>query len=195
MIEWLVLNRIELIASVLGILYVLLALRQNILCWPVGIANVALYIFVFYDAGLFGDMALQAFYLVMGFYGWYAWKSNKSAESEKLKISKISLKTLIFIIILSAFCTYLFGYILSRTISTIPYWDGATTALGLAGTWLTARKYLENWLWWIFTDMLCVGIYIYKELHLTVIFYSVMTIMAAIAWFKWKKDYKKQIAG
>lgn len=191
---WLAEHWIELLASLLGILYVLLALKQNIWCWPVGLVNVALYILVFYRARLFGDMVLQGFYMVMAVYGWYNWKYGKSGqEADTLKITKIPLKTFGVMILLTAAASWGFGYVLSRTVSTIPYWDGATTALGLAGTWMTARKYLENWLFWIFTDLLCVGVYFYKGLHLTVVFYAVLAVMAGIAYIEWRKEYKKNI--
>ncbi|MCF8302078.1 MAG: nicotinamide riboside transporter PnuC [Bacteroidales bacterium] len=192
-LNWLLANYIELAGSLLGILYVILAARQSIWCWPVGIVNVTLYIIVFYSADLFGDMALQAFYLIMSFYGWYKWVkgSEESAEAE-LKISNIPKKLFIYALVATVAMSLLFGYILTFTPSDIPYWDGATTALGLTGTWMTARKYIENWAVWIFTDTLCVGIYIYKELYLTVGFYFVMTIMAIIAYRQWSKDFKRQ---
>ena len=80
---------------------------------------------------------------------------------------------------------------MSFTNSDIPYWDGLTTGLGLVATWMTARKILENWLVWIFTDILCVGIYYYKELHLTAIFYLIMAIIAVIGYYKWKRSMKE----
>ncbi|MBN1337958.1 MAG: nicotinamide mononucleotide transporter [Bacteroidales bacterium] len=186
--DWIAQNLIELTASLLGIAYVILALKQKALCWPVGIVNVGMYIFVFYQARLFGDMALQAFYLVMGFYGWYNWVHGKASGEKKLPVIRMAGKTVVILALIIVTAAVVFGVVLRATSSSLPFWDGATTALGLAATWMTARKYLENWLLWIFTDLLCTGIYIYKELYLTSALYLVLAMVAAVAWFEWKKN-------
>jgi len=187
--EWLLDNWIELIASLFGVVYVLLALKQSVWCWPAGIINVGLYIFVFYQARLFGDVALQAFYLLISFYGWYNWIFGRSEGQATLPVIRLERSTGMVLLVITVSGSILFGYILSLSSSSIPYWDGATTALGLAGTWMIARKYLENWLVWIFTDLLCTGIYLYKELYLTAGLYLLLAFVAVAAWFEWKKRY------
>lgn len=191
--EWLIGHWIELAGALLGVLYVFLAARQNIWCWPVGILNVGLYIVVFFYSGLYGDMALQTFYLFMGIYGWYRWsRGGTSQGKEGMKISRISPQLLFFLIVVSALGSFVFGYILTLTPSSIPYWDGTTTALGLVCTWMTARKILENWIGWVIADLLSAGIYVYKELYLTVGLYLVLTTMAVFAYRQWLRDYKKK---
>jgi nicotinamide mononucleotide transporter len=187
-IHWITLNYLEVIGSILGIVYVILATKQNIWCWYAGIINVTIYIFVFIDARLYGDMALQIFYLVMSFYGWYEWKFSKTVKSKKLGISNINRKLFLLVFVITVILSIGFGYLLTFTNTDVPHWDGVTTALGLIGTWMTARKYLENWLVWIVANILCVGIYFYKGLYPTVGFYTIITILAVIGYFKWKKE-------
>lgn len=190
--QWIAVNYIEIIGSLLGIAYVLLANKQNIWCWPVGFVNVAMYIYIFLGAGLYGDSVLQFFYLVMSVYGWYQWKYGGKGEQE-LKISRLGLKTGIALLILAIISTLLFGFILEKfTDSVIPYWDGLTTSLGILATWMTARKILENWIIWVGTNLVCVGVYLYKELYPTTVFYFILMAIAAYAYFNWLKDYKKQ---
>jgi nicotinamide mononucleotide transporter len=188
---WLFSNYIELLASIFGIVYVILATRQNIWCWLAGIINVALYIFIFFNAKLYGDMSLQIVYLILSFYGWYCWKYSKSDRNAILVISKLKRNTGLLLLLIVIIMSIVFGYMLSFTNSDIPYWDGLTTALGLVATWMTARKILENWIVWIFTDLLCVEIYHYKELHPTTVFYFIMAIIAVIGYNKWKKSIKQ----
>jgi len=187
-ISWITTNYIELLGFLFGIIYVLLAMRQNIWCWLSGIINVSLYIIIFLHAKLYGDMALQIFYLVMSFYGWYNWLKKKNSKSASLIVSQINSKTTIILIIITPLAALLFGYILTFTPSDVPYWDGLTTALGLVATWMTAKKILENWLVWIFANILCVGIYYYKELYPTMIFYFVLAICAIAGYYQWKKE-------
>jgi len=188
--SWISSNYIELLATIFGIIYVILATRQNIWCWVAGIINVALYIFIFFNARLYGDMSLQLVYLVLSFYGWYSWKYGRSDDKKILQVSTLKLRIALFLLIILLILSLLFGYLLSFTDSDIPYWDGLTTALGLIATWMTARKVLENWLVWIFTDLLCVGIYYYKELNPTAVFYFIMAVIAVIGYYKWKKAMK-----
>lgn len=132
-------------------------------------------------------MLLQVFYLIMGFYGWYAWYHNthKTAETNIVKIRTLHL----YLMLLSvALMTPAFGFLLSYTNDTIPYWDGFTTALGLAGTWMTARKYIENWLLWIFANAVCVGVFYHKGLYPTVVYYIIMTVLAYKGYLTWKKE-------
>lgn len=186
-IDWITHNYIELIGSLLGIAYVLLAIKQNILCWLIGIISCAIYMVVFFVTKLYGDMSLQAFYLVMGFYGWYAWyKQNDSTG--KIVITSVSRSVFLWLLFSIVTMTWAFGYILTFTDDPIPYWDGFTNALGLAGTWMTARKYLENWLLWIFANVVCVGIYFYKGLYPTVVFYAIMALLAYRGYLIWQKE-------
>lgn len=190
--QWIALNYIEIIGSLLGIAYVLLANKQNIWCWPVGFVNVAMYIYIFLEAGLYGDSVLQFFYLVMSVYGWYQWKFGGKGDNE-LKISRLRSKTGVALLVLALLSTLLFGFVLEKfTDSIIPYWDGLTTALGILATWMTARKILENWIVWVGTNMICVGVYLYKQLYPTTVFYFILMAIAAYAYFNWLKDYRKQ---
>ncbi|MBI9033363.1 MAG: nicotinamide mononucleotide transporter [Bacteroidales bacterium] len=190
MIDWILQNYIEILGLVFGVAYVILAARQNIWCWATGIVNVSMYIYIFYVARLYGDMSLQIFYLVMSFYGIYQWKFGKTLNEGSLSIRNISPKILITSGFFTLAAWMLVGWLLTKTSSDIPYWDGLTTALGLTATWMTARKYIENWMLWIFTDALCVGIYFYKELNLTAFFYGFLTLMAIYGYREWKKQQK-----
>ncbi|MDE6559615.1 MAG: nicotinamide riboside transporter PnuC, partial [Muribaculaceae bacterium] len=79
----------------------------------------------------------------------------------------------------------LIGYILDiATDSTVPWADGATTALSIMAMWMLARKYTEQWLVWIAADVASAWLYWYKDLWLTGGLYM---IYAIIAWFGYKK--------
>lgn len=132
-------------------------------------------------------MLLQAFYLLVGFYGWYLWL-RKEKQTQQTRISHMPFKMRLITIIVIGLMTVVFGYLLTLTDDPIPYWDGFTNALGLAATWMTARKYLENWWLWIFTNLLCCIIYYFKELYPTVIFYFIMAVLAYRAAIIWNKE-------
>lgn len=65
--------------------------------------------------------------------------------------------------------------------------DAFTTALSITATWLLARKILENWLYWIVVDLVSTILYVYKSLYPSAILFSVLTILAVVGYFKWRK--------
>lgn len=195
-IEYLSKNIIEILGFIFGITYVLLAIKQSFWCWIAGIINVSMYIIVFYQERLYGDAVLQIFYLVMSFYGLLLWTgivsaSAKNDHNNKIPIRKTDQKTQKYLLFFVFVVAIMSGYLLSKTDNDIPYLDGLTTALGLAATWMTARKLLENWLVWIFTNILCVAIYAYKGLYPTMIFYLLLAIIAYSGYNEWKKEFNK----
>jgi nicotinamide mononucleotide transporter len=76
--------------------------------------------------------------------------------------------------------------------SDVPVIDSLTTSFSIVATWMLARKYIENWIIWIFVDFASVGLYIYKSLWPTVILFAIYTVMAFFGYFEWKKDLKSE---
>lgn len=190
MISWLSNNYIEVMAALLGIAGVWLTTRQLIWCWPVGLANVILSMFVFFEARLYADVLLQCFYLVMTLYGWYHWVFGKEGRRQ-LSVSHIKPALLVALIIAGALGSALAGYLFSTyTNASLPYWDAAVAVWGVIATYAMARKIIENWIMWIITDAVCVGIYFYKELFAFTVLYFIFTVLAAYGYYKWSKDYK-----
>lgn len=74
LIPWITEHWLEIFGAMAGIIYVLLEIRQNIWLWPVGIVTSSVYIIVFFTSKFYADMSLQAYYVVISFYGWYVWR-------------------------------------------------------------------------------------------------------------------------
>ena len=78
-------NPLEAAGATLGLLNLWLTRQQNILCWPVGIACVLLYAFVFFEARLYSDTLLQLVYVAVQAYGWRLWaRGSRTARSRAL---------------------------------------------------------------------------------------------------------------
>ena len=65
---------LEITGTVTGILYLWLEYRASIYLWIAGIIMPAVYIFVYYDAGLYADFGINIYYLGAAIYGWMMWK-------------------------------------------------------------------------------------------------------------------------
>jgi len=184
---------LEIIGVVTGLLCVYLAALNNIWNWPIAVVSVGIYIFIFYDAHLYADMGLQFYFMVMNFYGWYYW-SRKPATEAKTPVLLITWKETLLSIIAVIVFTFFLGYVLKyNTSASYPYIDSFCTACSLVAQVFLARKVLENWLIWIFVDVIYVGVYIYKHLDLTAVMYGIYVAIALLGYLDWKKDYKKQV--
>lgn len=181
-------STIEIVAVIFGFLCVFLTIRESIWCWPTGLVQVFLYIFIFYDAKLYSDFLLHIIYVAMQFYGWYFWLhgGNKSQEA---KVTKLSPAWLSGSILISALSTGALGYVMATaTDASFPYADAFTTIFSLAAQWLMSRKKLESWYFWIAVDCVAINIYYAKALHLTAGLYTAFLIMAFIGLASWKRS-------
>jgi nicotinamide mononucleotide transporter len=189
---WLGLNYIELIGALAGIIGVWLTARQIIWCWPVALLNVIIYIYVFFISKLYADFGLQLFYLYMTLYGWYHWLYGGKDHLE-LPVSRISLKNFLILFVIGMPTVFILGYLLKKyTDAYYPYWDSFVSIWGIIGTYMMARKIIEHWLVWIVVDLICVGIYYYKNLFATSVLYFIFIILAIYGWQKWIKVYRIQ---
>lgn len=192
--EWLLVNKIEVLGAILGILYIRFSIRQNIFTWPTGILTSALYIIVFFNSALYASMMLQFYYVGISVYGWYYWLNGKRDDNKSLlPVQTANKKLWIKLVVIFAVLYVIILFILIRfSDSDVPYMDSLTTSLSIVATWMLAKKYIENWLIWIFADIVSVGLYVFKSLWPTVILFVVYTILAYFGYIEWKKDLKEK---
>jgi nicotinamide mononucleotide transporter len=117
------------------------------------------------------------------------WKyGNKSKEQKELPITRMPKRSWLKASIVFLVAQFIIaGVLINYTDSNVPWWDAFTTALSIIGMWMLARKYLEQWWIWIVVDVVCVGLYIYKELYFTASLYALYAIIAIFGWLNWKK--------
>lgn len=190
--EWILTNKIELLGAVLGITYIFLSIRQNILTWLIGILSSLFYLFVFFQSKLYAEMGLQGYYILISIYGWYFWlNGNRTEEKQPVPVRQMSQNQYFYFSIAALLIFLVLYFVLKNFTNTdVPFADGLVTSLSILATWMLARKFIENWLIWIFVDLVSTGLYVYKNLWPTVILFAVFTFMAFIGYTKWKKDLK-----
>jgi nicotinamide mononucleotide transporter len=183
----------EILGFVTGALCVWLLARQNIWNWPIGIANNLFYIVVFLRSGLFGDAGLQVVYIMLATYGWWTW-AFPNGERAELPVAKTSRRQWIYLIAMTAGAAILLRMFLAKfTPSTVPAWDGLTTALSLAATWCQCKKLLESWWIWIAADLIYMPLYVYKELRLTALLYFVFMLLCIAGLRAWRRALTRHL--
>lgn len=186
-------NYLEIIGTAVGLLYLWLEYRASAWLWVASIAMPAIYLVVYYRAGLYADLGISIYYILASVYGLICWLSHRTdtkaaADAPQLGITRTPRRqyaplALTFIAIFAAI-----GFILSRyTDSTVPWADAFTTALSIVAMWMLARKYVEQWLVWIAADVACAVLYAYKGLWFTGALYALYAAIAVLGYHKWKR--------
>ena len=184
----------ELLGFITGAICVWLQVKENVWNWPAGIANNIFYIVVFWRSGLYADSLLQWIYIAISVYGWWNWVRG-GAEHSRLKISRTSRAATLAYAALTGCGTVVFYELLRRyTNSTVPIWDGLTTAMSLTAQYMLTRKLVENWWWWIAVDVIYIALYVYKHLLLTSVLYAIFLAMCIMGLRRWKQMLDRSVS-
>lgn len=185
---WVATSYLEIVSVAFGLIYVILAARENIWCWPAAFIGTGTAIFLFWDASLFMESALNIYYLFMAVFGWWQWQYG-SDEKTELAISAWTINQHIKAFGLIAILTLSSGYWLaSNTEAALPFVDSFTTWSAVITTWMIAQKILENWLYWVVIDAVSVWLYAERGLYLYALLFAAYTVIAVFGYVKWKNS-------
>ncbi len=177
---------LEIIAVILGIVYVILAAKNSNWCWIFGILGSALsiYLFIIY-AKLYGEAVLNLFYVIAGIYGWITWK-NQVKHNEVYHFGWI--KNLI-IIALGVFLSFMLYSIISTffVASQKPLTDSFTTIFSFIATYLTAKKWIANWIYWVIIDLVSTYLYFIRGLEIYALLMFSYSFIAIYGYYQWRK--------
>ena len=224
---------LDIVTTILGLIYLVLEYRASIALWVVGIVMPAMDIYLYWSHGLYGDAGMAVYYTLAAIYGYAVWKfgakwkrmlkrkasgaagSDKALEadgsdkavdvagsdkavdaaggsSEELPITffprHLILRTLGFFLLAWAATYYV---LVAYTNSTVPLLDAFTNALSFVGLWALARKYVEQWLFWIAVDVVCCYLYVVKGIPFKAGLYGLYVVIAVMGYIKWKGLAKK----
>ncbi len=194
MMDYIASHGLDIFTTVLGLIYILLEYRASIWLWAVGIIMPALDVWLYWSHGLYGDAGMAVYYTVAAVYGYAVWKFGKKhnqTEKEELPITymkkSLYLPTVFFFLAAWGITYYI---LITFTNSTVPLQDSFTNALSFVGLWALARKYIEQWFFWILVDAVCCYLYIVKGIPFKAGLYGLYVIIAVAGYFKWKKMMK-----
>lgn len=186
------LSSLEACAVLLAIAYLILAVKENILCWYCALFSTAIYIFLFWNVSLLMESALNVYYLIMAVYGWQQWKFG-GKNNDGVKIRTLGLKQNAMIIVFILMATIFSGWVLkANTSAAWPYVDSFTTWGSVATTIMVARKFLENWLYWLVIDSISIPLYIDRGLYLTAFLFMIYIIIVIIGYMRWSRLYQSE---
>ena len=179
---------LEMLAFVLSLAMVVCNIRVNMAGWPLAIAASLLYFMLFWDSRLYGEAALQIVFAVVAGWGWWQWLRGRAADGSALRVRHLSGRARLALLAAVLLAWPLLGAFLRRATDTdVPWWDALPTAGSLAGQWLLARKYVDNWPVWVVVNAVSVGLFAWKGLWLTAVLYALFLVMALWGWRAWQR--------
>ena len=184
LLEW---SPLESVAAAFGVVSVFLSTRQNIWSWPTAIVNVALYTVVFYNGRLYGQMGLQAVFLVLSVYGWYQWLHGGEQKTE-LRVSRASPRLLGILSAINLVTWIALAAILRRTDAALPWLDALMATTSLIAQWMMTRKILENWILWIALDIVYMPMFLSQRLYATALLYAAFLVLAVMGFVEWRRS-------
>jgi nicotinamide mononucleotide transporter len=177
----------ETLGFVTGAVCVWLTVKENIWNWPIGIANSAFFVVLFFGARLFADMSLQIIYIILGFLGWYWWLRGGEGQTT-LHVSRATPATLLVVGAIVVGATAGMALFLRSVGDSAPFLDALTTTLSLAAQYLLTRKLIENWYVWITADVIYIGLYSARGLYLTAALYALFLGLCLLGLRQWRQS-------
>ena len=185
---WSALSMTETAAVALALAYLVLAVRQNILCWAAALLSSLLYTWVFFTARLYMESVLQIFYAAMAVYGWYQWR-YAGDDGAGVRIHTWRLRRHAQVLVGIAAASLLLGWGMSHTGAAFPYADALTTVAAIVSTFMVARKVLENWGYWFVIDSISIYLYVARELYLTALLFLLYLVLIVIGFRSWRRAW------
>jgi nicotinamide mononucleotide transporter len=181
------LSLFELVAAVITAVSIWLGTRQNIWYYPTGLVALVMYTWVYFQAKLYAESVLQVVCLVLMIYGWYAWLHGGAHRTE-LPVSRTPRWAWIAGIVSGAIGSALvIAFQLRFTDNPNPYVDSSLFVWSLVAQWMTARKWIENWILWVVINTISVPLYVVRELYPTAVLYVVLWILAIVGYVQWRR--------
>ncbi len=199
---------LEFLAVVTSAVAVGFSARGSVWSWPIGLVNVILFFFLFFQIQLYPDVFLQVFFFVTNLMGWWAWTHPRTGEGvvkspnqgQELRISRTPAAALLIwsgsglvaTVVLGAFAqnlNTLFPLAFSKP-SAFPYIDSFTTVMSIVATFLMIRKRVECWYVWLLVDLVLTGVYFIKGVKFVSLEYGVFCLIALLGAFNWTREYR-----
>jgi nicotinamide mononucleotide transporter len=181
---------LEQLATVLGVLFVWLAMRESLWNFPVGLVQAAIFGWVCFEGKLYSETVLQVIFFAAMIYGWWHW-THGGRDREPLAVQRLSAGETAGWIAGTLGLWAGWGWGMARfTNAALPWWDGFVFASSVASQWLQSRKALENWAGWIIANTVAVGVFWAKDYHWFAVLYFLFWLMAWGGLRAWLKSWR-----
>jgi nicotinamide mononucleotide transporter len=194
---------LEFFAVITGIVAVGLSALANVWSWVIGLINVMLYFFLFYQVQLYPDMFLQVFFFVTNVAGLWRWTHPQPGEEDRkkeLRVSWMRPAEIVYVLAAVVIGTALLG-LFARNLhglfpavfsapSAMPFVDSFIAVMSVIVTFYMIQKKIECWIMWLIIDIVATWVYYVRDIKFTSLLYFVFCLIAAFALYNWIREYR-----
>ena len=185
---------VALVSAICGITYTFLAGKGLPVCYLFGITGSSFYSFLAFQNSLWANLLLYAcYYLPMQILGYFRW--NKNLQSGKREIVKIRLpkKELLCLIVVLLALSIIVYQLLIYLKDTNPFLDSITAVFSIGGMYLTERRAIEQWVFWMGVNALSLAMWINDALdgarvYSTIAMWGVYLFLAIYFYLEWRRE-------
>jgi nicotinamide mononucleotide transporter len=196
---------IELSATLLIVIYVLLITRKIVWAWPLGLITFSLFAVLFYQVRLYSDFFEQFYYIGNCIYGWFTWRAaRKKAQQSGIEpgVSCLEVKGRIIALAIILTGGTALGFTMSRIHNwfpvlfplpaAFPYIDAAATVMGFVAAGLMTHKKIESWILWICVNSICIWLYYARNVKFVAVLYIFFLALAVNGLITWGKELHRK---
>ena len=187
---------LDIVTTILGLIYIRLEYKASIALWLVGIIMPAMDVWLYWSHGLYGDAGMAVYYTAAAIYGYAVWRFGRKynqTDAGQMPITHFSKKLIApTVVIFFIIWGLTYRVLITYTDSTVPITDSFTNAMSFVGLWALSRKYVEQWLFWIIVDIICTYLYIGKGIPFKAGLYGLYVVIAIMGYRKWLQMMKTQ---
>ena len=187
---------IAFISAFFGITYTILAGKGTPICYIFGITGSSFYGYLAFHNALWGNLLLyMGYYVPMQILGYFRWQKHLKSDSYEIVKTSLTKKEILYLIVISILTCIITAFILTVSKDKSPIIDSITTVLSIAGMYLTVKRAIEQWCFWMIVNGLSAIMWIKialtgEKVFSTVIMWSVYFLLAIYFYCTWKKEIK-----
>jgi nicotinamide mononucleotide transporter len=170
---------LELLASLLGVVYIILIARKNALGWLAGIISCALFAGLCIESDLMSQGIIQVVNVLMGIWGWVQW--------QKQVIPVISYPNLGIIFLAVLPVIYVGSILCFPGLSWTTQLDQIALICSLVATVLTVRMIQQNWLLWLVVNGITAITAFSNELYFYAGLSVIYFVVSLYGMYQWRK--------
>jgi nicotinamide mononucleotide transporter len=172
--------------AALGAAYTFLAAYEKRVAWIFAVVSSVMFVVYFVHRNYVGQIALNVFYVAMGFYGWFSWGRDEAS----IPIARKPMRFHVVALLVSLVFTALLAWVFERTgWSESPLMDAWVGVFSALATWMMAKKLIENWLYWCIVDGVAITMWItaHPPMYAYALLFAAYVVLSAVGWWRWSR--------
>ena len=180
---------LEWTAVLLNVGFTLCIAWEKRIGWVLGLAAGCIGVGLYALANTWAMSVLNGYYVLMAVYGWWSW--GKGGGQQRIRVQRWSFHVLALPagLLLSYAVSVL---LLSYLNGSFPRLDAFVTVFSFIATWMMARKYIANWLYFIVAD----SVAIYLNWRIGYEGYALLNglylVLSVVGFSRWNAQLQRQ---